>query len=122
VTTDAEIRQQVRRRANFACEFCGVSETDTGGELTIDHFCPQSKGGDDSLDNLLYSCVRCNQYKLDYWPDSPAEPMLWRPRHEPASLHFLELDDGALYPLTETGAFTLRRLRLNRHRVHRRPI
>ena len=25
------IREQVRRRAGFACEFCGVTETDTGG-------------------------------------------------------------------------------------------
>jgi uncharacterized protein (DUF3084 family) len=24
----SEIRKQVRQRANFACEFCGVSETD----------------------------------------------------------------------------------------------
>jgi hypothetical protein len=33
------VRLQVRQRANFVCEFCGVTETDTGGELTIDHFC-----------------------------------------------------------------------------------
>ncbi len=30
-------RQQVRRRAGFACEFCGVTEADAGGLLTIDH-------------------------------------------------------------------------------------
>jgi hypothetical protein len=39
---------------------------------------------------------------------------LWNPCREPASQHFLELDDGTFYPLTATGAFTLRRLRLNR--------
>jgi outer membrane lipoprotein-sorting protein len=44
----------VRRRANFACEFCGVSETDAGGQLTVDHFQPRHKGGDDSLENLIY--------------------------------------------------------------------
>lgn len=60
------VRLQVRQRANFACEFCGVTETDTGGELTVDHFCPQTKGGTDDPDNLLYSCHRCNQYKADY--------------------------------------------------------
>jgi len=119
------VREQVRQRANFACEFCGISETDTGGQLTIDHFQPKKKGGDDSLDNLLYCCVRCNQYKLDYWPTYPDDPSLWNPRREPASQHFLELDDGTLYPLTATGAFTLRRLRLNRpplvaHRLRKR--
>ena len=42
-----------------------------------------------------------------------------------ASQHFLELEDGTLHPLTRTGAFTLKRLRLNRpplvaHRLRRR--
>jgi hypothetical protein len=106
------------------CQKNKNSETDTGGQLTVDHFQPKSKGGNDSLDNLLYCCIRCNQYKLDYWPTKPDEPMLWNPRKEPADRHFLELDDGTLRPLTVTGAFTLRRLRLNRapliaHRLHK---
>jgi hypothetical protein len=114
MTIADEIRQQVRQRANFACEFCDVTETDTGGELTVDHFQPKAKGGDDSLENLLYCCARCNQYKLDYWPMHPEEPSLWNPRREPASQHFLELNDGTLYPLTAIAAFTIKRLRLNR--------
>lgn len=114
MTITSETREQVRQRANFACEFCGVSETDTGGELTADHYQPSTKGGEDSLDNLLYCCSRCNQYKLDYWPTRPNDPPLWNPRLELASQHSLELDDGTLLPLTETGAFTIRRLRLNR--------
>jgi hypothetical protein len=108
------IRQQVRQRAGFACEYCGVNESDTGGVLTIDHFQPTTRGGDDSLDNLLYCCPRCNQYKADYWPAGPAEPPLWNPRQTPASTHFVELDNGTLHPLTVVGALTLRRLRLNR--------
>jgi hypothetical protein len=125
MTVDADVRSQVRQRAHFACEFCGISETDTGSQLTIDHFRPKSKEGTDDLDNLIYSCVRCNQYKLDYWPESPDGPMLWNPRQEPADQHFLELDDGTLYPLTTIGALTLQRLRLNRppliaHRLRRR--
>ena len=109
-----DIREEVRRRANYACEFCGVREKDCGGELTIDHFQPKSKNGSDTLENLLYCCIRCNQYKQDYWPANPREPSLWNPRQEPASQHFLQLDDGTLYPLTPTGSFTLKRLRLNR--------
>ena len=65
-----EIRMSVRQNAGFACEFCGVSETDVGGELTIDHFRPISEGGDDQIENLLYCCSRCNLYKLDYFPNS----------------------------------------------------
>jgi hypothetical protein len=125
MTITAEIREQVRQRANFACEFCGVTETDVGGELTVDHFQPTAKGGGDDLDDLLYCCARCNQYKLDYWPTRPDGPSLWNPRREPASQHLLELDDGTLHPLTATGAFMLQRLRLDRpplvaHRLRER--
>jgi hypothetical protein len=124
MTISAALRLQVRQRANFACEFCGVTETDSGGELTIDHYQPQSKGGSDDLVNLLYSCNRCNQYKADYWPVQPHDPVLWNPRQEPLAAHFLVLADGTLYPTTPIGGFTLRRLRLNRppllaHRLRR---
>jgi HNH endonuclease len=125
MTVTREIREQVRQRAHFACEFCSVTETDAGGELTIDHFRPITKGGDDGPENLLYSCPRCNQYKLDYWPSRPDELSVWNPRHELAAQHFFELENGTLYPSTEVGAFTLKRLRLNRppliaYRVRRR--
>ena len=114
MTISSEIRLLVRTRADHACEFCGVTETDSGGELTVDHFCPQSKGGDDEPDNLVYCCIRCNQYKQDYWPASDDAPRLWNPRLEAWSLHFLELADGTLYPLTATGKFTIQRIRSNR--------
>jgi hypothetical protein len=80
--------------------------------LTIFH--PQTKGGTDDLDNLLYSCNRCNQYKADYWPTHPADPVLWNPRRDPIATHLLSLADGTLYPITPIGSFTLKRLRLNR--------
>jgi len=109
-----DVRWVVRQRAHFACEFCGVTETDTGGELTIDHFQPHTKGGTDAPENLLYYCHRCNQYKAAYWPTQSEDPPLWHPRHEPIERHLLLLANGTLYPITETGAFTLKRLRLNR--------
>jgi hypothetical protein len=108
----AGIREQVCQRANFACEFCGVGEINAGGEFTIDHFQPKSKGGDDGLDNLVYCCACCNQFKHDYWPAHPQEPQLWNPRREPLAEHFFELVDGILQPITAAGAFTLSFLRL----------
>ncbi|MGG6264009.1 HNH endonuclease [Leptolyngbya sp. AN03gr2] len=110
----AELREQVRQRANCACEFCGVSETDIGAKLTIDHFQPQSREGADTLNNLVYACVSCNQYKQDYWATDESSPRLWNPREETFSAHFIELEDGQLFTLTETGEFTCKRLRLNR--------
>ena len=114
MSISTDVRWAVRQRAHFACEFCGVTETDTGGELTIDHFQPHTKGGTDAPENLLYCCHRCNQYKADYWPAQPEDTPLWHPRHDPIERHLLLLADGTLYPITEIGAFTLKRLRLNR--------
>jgi hypothetical protein len=114
MTVPAAIREQVRQRAGFCCEFCGVTETDTGGPLTVDHFQPKTKGGTDDLDNLIYCCFRCNQYKHDYWPSAAHEPQLWNPRRERASQHFIELDNGYVHAVTAAGDFTIRQLRLNR--------
>jgi len=114
MTISVDLRERVRQYANCACEFCGVSETDTGGRLTIDHYQPRAKGGSDRFENLLYCCSRCNQYKMDYWPESSNELFLWNPREEPFLQHFLEVDDGTLHPLTDIGELTLKRLRLNR--------
>jgi hypothetical protein len=113
----ASIREQVRQRAQCACEFCGITEIDTGGMLTIDHFQPRAKAGSDSLENLIYACINCNQYKQDYWPQTETAPTLWNPRQEPASQHFIQQEDGQLFALTVSGVFTIKRLRLNRHQL-----
>ncbi|HXG82838.1 MAG TPA: HNH endonuclease signature motif containing protein [Pyrinomonadaceae bacterium] len=103
-----------RRRADYACEYCGVSEQNAGGELTIDHFRPQSKNGGDALDNLVYCCPRCNLYKGDFWVESPNAPQLWNPRRDTFERHFWQGENGHLFALTETGDLTIRILKLNR--------
>jgi hypothetical protein len=124
MTVSREDVELVRVRAGLACEYCGVTEADSGGQLTVDHHRPQSQGGADQSDNLIYCCWRCNLYKAAYWPSGPAAPVLWNPREEPRECHLLLLADGRLHARTQTGEFTLRRLRLNRaalvtHRVRR---
>lgn len=116
----ASIRQAVRHRAGFACEYCGVTETQVGGELTIDHYVPQSQGGTADLDNLVYCCARCNSYKGDYWRQTGDHNQLWHPRQEPAALHYRLLESGELQALTERGQLTLRVLRLNRPQLVRK--
>lgn len=115
MTLPVEVRLLVRERAQYACEYCTVTETDSGGELTIDHYHPPSKGGSfDDLSNLLYCCQRCNNYKSDYWPRRPANIPLWNPRNEHREQHMVVLENGTVYPTTPIGTFTIQRLRLNR--------
>ena len=121
--------QLVRERYAYCCGYCGVSETDTGGELTVDHFRPVSAGRDDSDENLVYACIRCNQHKGKFIPeatDTEQELHLLHPLQDNLTLHLYEdKRTGRLEGLTRTGIFHIEALRLNRsaliaHRLRRR--
>ena len=114
MTVPPDVWEQVRSRANLACEYCGVTERDTGGLLTVDHYRPTIQEGTDALDNLLYCCYRCNLYKGDYWPTGAGSTQLWNPREEPRDLHLTTREDGSCLALTPAGAFTIALLHLNR--------
>lgn len=117
--------QTVRERYGLCCGYCGISETDVGGELTVDHFRPLSASGDHSDENLVYACVRCNQYKGALLPeamDRAQERRLLHPFRDDLAAHIREDENtGRLEGLTATGRFHIRALRLNRSAliVHR---
>jgi len=115
--------------SNYRCGYCGVDEAAVGAELTVDHYQPRSAGGSDDLENLIYACIKCNQYKGDYWPSAEEETSghyVFHPHRHLLSLHLRENEiTGELEPLTDTGAFHIRLLHLNRpplvaHRLARR--
>jgi hypothetical protein len=94
-----------------------VHEEEVGSELEIDHFQPRSAGGGDELDNLVYCCPTCNRLKGDFWPMSDpgaTQHRLLHPKRDDPSIHVREEGNGRLTALTETGAFHIERLRLNR--------
>jgi 5-methylcytosine-specific restriction endonuclease McrA len=51
-----DLREEVFRHYGRACSYCGYEDT----VMTIDHILPRSKGGDNSLENLLPACRKCN--------------------------------------------------------------
>src|SRR5271165_6841534 len=110
--------EAVRQRYQRRCGYCGVSEGETGGELTVDHYQPVSAGGDDTDDNLVYACFRCNGYKGDFWPDSSDTVHGRRVLHPLLENlpHHLRADEqtGRLEALSPTGQFHRVLLRLNR--------
>ncbi len=109
---------EVRRRHSRRCGYCGVSETDTGGQLTVDHYRPVSKGGGEDDENLVYACFKCNLYKGGFHPNADDEQNGRRVLHpllDDTTAHIQSTDEsGRLEPLTDTGRFHIELLQLNR--------
>ena len=110
------LRQSVSHRYNFRCGYCGIRENDLGSELTLDHFQPRAHGGNNNLDNLVYCCHPCNEFKSDYWQTEPNLRLL-HPLLDNVAAHVREQEDGTLVALTERGANHIQQLRLNRPRL-----
>jgi 5-methylcytosine-specific restriction endonuclease McrA len=45
---------------DWRCAYCGAQV-----DLTVDHRVPLSRGGDDSMENLIPACLSCNSSKHD---------------------------------------------------------
>jgi hypothetical protein len=106
-------RDALRALYQFRCGYCGTTEVDAGGELTVDHFQPRSRNGADISANRVYACILCNDYKGDYWQPASVRRIL-HPLRDNQAEHVSEGEDGRLVPLTETGQFHVERLQLNR--------
>ena len=114
--TEQETRAIVRHRYQHRCGYCGVHEEEAGSLLEIDHFQPRSADGGEEVENLVYCCPTCNRRKGDFWPSSSSSGThrLLHPQRDDLATHFYEQIDGRVVALTETGAFHIERLQLNR--------
>lgn len=56
----ASLRWSVFCRDGFTCRYCGAQAGQEGVELHADHVVSVIDGGDDSYDNLVTACQRCN--------------------------------------------------------------
>lgn len=44
-----ELKQAIRERANYLCEYCHSSERLSANRFTVDHVIPKSLGGSDEI-------------------------------------------------------------------------
>ena len=58
-----KIRFEVFKRDKFTCVYCGRKAPDV--ILEVDHIEPVAKAGDNSITNLVTSCIDCNRGKRD---------------------------------------------------------
>ncbi|MDT9545773.1 MAG: HNH endonuclease [Chlorobium sp.] len=78
-------RKNIIRRDAFQCQYCGK----TDAPLTIDHIIPRSRGGEDSWENLITACRRCNSKKGNRTPREAGMPTMKQP-HRPNHLMFMQ--------------------------------
>ena len=76
-------RKNIFLRDNYTCQYCGR----VGINLTIDHIIPKSRGGNDSWENIVVSCMRCNNRKGDRMPAEAEMPLVGEPYKPPSNLY-----------------------------------
>ncbi len=113
-----ELRQAIRERANFVCEYCHSPERLSANRFTVDHVIPKSLGGSDALDNLALACRRCNERRYNFVasvdPETQAIVPIFNPRQQKWSDHFVWLNQGIVIEgKTPIGRATCLRIDLN---------
>ena len=117
MTITIAIRQRIRQRANFLCEYCHSLEESSTSLFTFDHLIHQSLGND-SEDNLAVACHRCNGRRYNFTngidPETQTLVPLFNPRQNNWSEHFIWSTDGQkILGLTSIGCATIKRLDMN---------
>jgi 5-methylcytosine-specific restriction endonuclease McrA len=113
-----QIRQIIRERAKYICEYCYSSECLSANRFTIDHVIPKSLGGSDEINNLALACRRCNERRYNFVagldPDTQAIVPLFNPRQQKWEDHFVWIEQGVVIEgITPIGRATCIRLDLN---------
>lgn len=65
-------RTLILKRDEHTCQYCDYK----GTKLTLDHVIPKSRGGGDTWQNLVTSCLECNNCKDNRTPEEWAKELL----------------------------------------------
>ena len=76
-------RRNIYLRDNFTCQYSGKR----GNNLTIDHIIPKSKGGEDSWENMVVCCSRCNNRKGSRNLEETGMKLIGTPYRPPSTLY-----------------------------------
>jgi 5-methylcytosine-specific restriction endonuclease McrA len=77
-------RDNVFRRDAHMCVYC-----DSKKNLTIDHVLPRSRGGDNTWENLVTCCTKCNGKKGNRTPEEAGMKMRQKP-FKPGYTYFMK--------------------------------
>lgn len=91
--TREALRQTVRERADRRCEYCRLPDVlPQTLRFHLEHIFARQHGGATVLENLAWSCHRCNERKgpnlTGVDPDTSTVVALFHPRHDHWEHHF----------------------------------
>ena len=84
-------RKNILKRDGRQCQYCGTRT----GPFTVDHVIPRDRGGQDTWENLVCACLRCNTKKGNRTPEEAGMRLLRKPR-KPNHLFFIQHFIGVL--------------------------
>ena len=76
-------RKNILIRDQYTCQYC--NKQFGAGDLTLDHVVPRSRGGNNTWENLVACCLRCNNRKGDRLPVEAQMKLQRQPK--PFNLH-----------------------------------
>ena len=86
-------RKNVLRRDAGACQYCGG----TGGDMTLDHVIPRSRGGRTEWENIVVCCKLCNARKRDRTPQEARMRLL----RDPFAPRYFFTTQGGVLPVAD---------------------
>jgi hypothetical protein len=119
MSVSEEVRQRVRRRADDTCEYCRLPEMASILPHQVDHVIGVQHGGQNDLENLCLSCIRCNLKKgpniasVDLETSATDIVALFHPRLHRWHDHFRLEPTAQIQGLTPQGRATTRLLEFN---------
>ena len=78
-------RKNIIKRDGHQCQYCATR----CAPMTVDHVIPKTRGGEDSWENLVAACVKCNNGKGNRTPEEASMHLLRRPKR-PSRLAFIQ--------------------------------
>lgn len=82
-------RRNILIRDNNQCQYCRTRK----GPMTVDHVIPKTRMGEDTWENMVAACVKCNNKKGNRTPEKAGMQLLRQPKR-PTPISFIQLHIG----------------------------
>ena len=90
-------RTHIFKRDHHTCVYCGSTSS-----LTLDHIIPRSRGGQNTWENMVTSCFRCNNRKADQTPEEAGLKLRSKP-FAPSFHYLVSLDNDLAFDEISLG-------------------